>query len=57
MALNDLLHHHQVALMRAAVTSGVDRFDHRQSAFGFARRIEAATRANRADAAPLVPLA
>jgi len=58
MGLNDLLHHHQVSLMRAGIASSDRaRLTHDRAALDYARRINDLIGADRSGAAPLVPVA
>lgn len=57
MGLNQLLHRHQISLMRADTAASPEaRHSHRDLALRYARRIEAEGRRDRGDRAPLVPL-
>ena len=57
MALNYLLHRHQVSLMKAdAATSPEARCSHRGLVLGYAHRIENLVRPGRPAGRPLVPL-
>jgi len=57
MGLNDLLFHHQLSLMRADSAACADtRRGHRDTASGYARRIEDAVGPGRGHRTPLVPL-
>lgn len=55
MGLNDLLHRHQVSLMRANAAGGPEaRISHLSLAAAYSRRIEELVGANRGGAAPLI---